>query len=32
MRAEWQRKALQELQESLSKEWGQEVVSKKRGG
>jgi hypothetical protein len=29
-RAEWRRKELQKLQESLVEEWGQEVTSKKR--
>lgn len=31
MRAEWRRKELQKLQESLVDEWGQEVTTKKRG-
>ncbi len=31
MRADWRRKELLKLQESLVEEWGQEVTSKKRG-
>ena len=31
MRADWRRKELQKLQESLVEEWGQEVTSKKKG-
>lgn len=31
MRAEWRRKDLTKLQESLVEEWGQEVTTKKRG-
>lgn len=31
MRAEWRRKELVKIQESLVDEWGQEVTSKKRG-